>query len=214
MESVVFSSTNIIHSTQKCCFDEKDFEFYYSLFKDIIESHNLSQSPETAVTILAEIVKNAEKANGKKLILENPEKFVEFEKLEKIEDNGQTIYRFNEDVNFHLILKKSIKWIKVIISLEIDEILVQVINNSTLQKNEKYRINQVKGVWKDKNDFLEIFNSLNPKAEMGGGIGLAMSYQLLKSEGILEDNLQISESGDTTICLFRYPAVLKKFKAG
>lgn len=196
-----------IHSDQKCCFSERDFNLFYKLFKDYSIRHSLNQSPETATTILTEIIKNAEKSNAKKLLLENPSHYVDSHKLQLVSMDGNTVYKFSEDIDFHSILQGSGKWIKVDIALDGDTFIVNVVNNSSLQTHEKIRINQVIELMEVEQDFVNLYSHLNPKAEMGGGIGLAMSLQLLKSEGISPHHLKIADQGNVTYCDFRYPPV-------
>lgn len=198
-----------IYQERKNYFKPEDYTQVYELITETVQNRNLAQNPETAFTILIELIRNAEKANAKKILLQeaDPERTARYLWLD--ETCSTPLYRFHLDANIHEVLKNSAKWIKLSIILEENNLVFSVENNFPLLMNEKCRIQEVLRLVDQDLDFLKLHSVLNPTGELAG-VGLAMSFLLLKSEGIGPENIRLEQKGDVTFFAFVYPPPTQK----
>ncbi|MCX7679068.1 MAG: HDOD domain-containing protein [Spirochaetes bacterium] len=160
------------------------------------------------ITIVRELVENAQKANAKRMLfrklgknIRNPDEYAQL--MREYEWKMKDILR-----NFESELEGGDLYISVIVRLENGNLIVEVRNNIELLDDEKNRIHLRLELGHQSAHFLDIYSKIQDSRE-GGGIGLVLIIFILKNMGVDPSALQLIARDGWTCFQLRIPAHFK-----
>lgn len=172
---------------------------------------------ESLITILRELLHNAQKANAKRLFFRQQDLVLT---SENDYEKGMDLFReyLKEKVD---VLRQAMEgsdfYVKVGFRKTAQGVVITISNNSSLRDDEKEKIRFRMGVARSLTNFMDVYNSIYDTAE-GAGLGIILAIMLMRHSGIGEDCLTIhTEPGLTSVSLlipvdFRAPDVTTEVK--
>lgn len=175
----------------------------------LVECHQ-EQMAEYLNFCSGELLTNAKKANTKRvyfkekgLDINNPEDYQKG--MESFKDETIT------NIGHYLELqKKAGLYIKMVLQLKGEQVLLEIRNNSTLTVFEEERIrNKINGV-QQYNSMEEVFTKVLDQSE-GAGLGIIIIILMLQKIGLSKENYQVYSEGKETVTRIVLPCNEKVF---
>ncbi len=151
----------------------------------------------SVITILREVIVNALKANAKRVYflknnidIKNPESYAD----------GMDMFKKNVVGDFDLIrndLNHSDFFVEINFEYKNEQLIVKIINNTTILPQELQRIQFRIEKAKQYNDFSDAYDEIQDDSE-GAGLGLVLTVLFLKNMGINPDNFRIQSNDKVT----------------
>lgn len=147
---------------------------------------------------LGELLTNAKKANTKRIYFKSKNL-----DINNPDDYAKGMETFKSDtldnINYYLELqKKAGLYIKLVLRLDVDEIIVEIRNNSILTKNEESRIQQKLSSVQQYKSMEEVLNKVLDQTE-GAGLGIIIIILMLQKVGLSKENYQVFTTDTETV---------------
>jgi hypothetical protein len=185
---------------------EKYIERVVTLFLEHIKQQSLKDS---VIYCVQELVVNAKKANTKRIY------FIERGlDLSSADDYDLGMETFKDDtlnnISYYLKLQQQYGlYVKLILQLKNNIIIIEVRNNSMIADEELERVRNRIRIARSCNDIDEAITQLLDDSE-GAGLGLAILVLMLKKLGLNEDSFDILRTGVETIARITIPKGIQK----
>lgn len=147
---------------------------------------------------LDELLTNAKKANTKRV-------YFKYKNLDinNSDDYNRGMEKFKDEtmdnLEFYLEMQKKFNlYIKLVLRLDVDKIVIEIKNNSTLTSFEKERIQQKLDSVQQYNNMDEVVTKVIDQTE-GAGLGIIIIVLMLQKVGLSKDNYQVFSTDTETI---------------
>ncbi len=160
------------------------------------------------ITIIRELVENAEKANAKRVFFRKRGK-----NIHDAHDYAEIMREYEGKIkemvrNIEADLEQSGFIVSVIFRFENGNLVIEVGNNIELLEDEKRRILTRMKMGEKSSHFLDIYGKIQDSSE-GGGVGIVLVFFMLKNIGVAPSALQLVARDNFTSMQLRLPESFK-----
>ena len=161
---------------------------------------------------LGELLTNSKKANTKRVYFE--EKHLDINDPKDYELGMKTFKdEAFDNANYYLDLqRKAGLYVKLILQLKADKVIIEIRNNSVITDMEKSRIQQKLDNVQQFKSMDEVVNKVLDTTE-GAGLGIIIIILMLQKVGLSKDNYQVFSTEDETVTRVILPGNEKIFAA-
>lgn len=172
--------------------------YFREVLDRFLEACHQEQLKEYLNFCLGELLINAKKANTKRvyfkdknLDINNPKDYEEG--MAKFKDETM------ENLEYYMELqKKQGLYVKLVLKLDVDKVVIEIRNNSILTSFEKERIQQKLDSVQQYKDMDEVISKVIDQTE-GAGLGIIIIVLMLQRVGLSKDNYQVFSTETETI---------------
>jgi putative nucleotidyltransferase with HDIG domain len=184
--------------------DNETLVFISNLLKMILRSVNKEEINDPMDYCVKEIVMNASKANSKRVYFKSLNA-----NINDISNYNNVIKNFRNDLfgNFAKYSNMHIEqgfYVKIIFKIEMDNLIINVINNSTIIPEEEKRIFERLNNANKFNSIAEVMDHVFDQTE-GGGFGFIISILMLKKLGLDENVIILKKNENETSFTLKIP---------